>query len=88
MNDTTPHIVIPAKAGIQNPLCDLRALCSESGSGRTNPRASRAASPYQMLHPPSTIRLCPVIHDPAGEASSATAPFKSSGIPERWSAFA
>ena len=61
-------------AGIQKRLYDLSNL----------PRVS----PYQMLHPPSTIRLCPVIHDPAGEASSATAPFKSSGIPERWSAFA
>ena len=38
---------------------------------------------YHMVQPPSTTRLWPVIQAPAGEASRATAPLRSSGAPVR-----
>ena len=52
---------------------------AEGGGVESGGRGGHDGSPYQTLHPPSTTRLWPVIHAPASEARSATAPFRSVG---------
>ncbi len=49
---------------------------------------SARGPPYQTLQPPSTTRLWPVIQAPASDASSATAPLRSAGVPVRASGLA